>query len=89
MIPIAEWAARGYPGSVNGTTGKVNGAPPYDDWRTTPPPARRICSVPTCISPHYARGWCAKHYKNQLARGNRTGRWPSIPSSPYIKLADR
>ena len=68
MIPIAEWAARGYPGSVNGTTGKVNGARPYDDWRTTPAKPRQVCSASECDRLAVIKGQCWKHNANRLYR---------------------
>lgn len=33
---------------------------------------KKICSMPGCERPHYARGYCEKHYQRIVARGDAT-----------------
>ncbi len=62
----------------------------YRDWTTTPRMPRPVCSEPSCdrLSVN-RRGWCWKHYNNQLLRVHAGRKWPAIPMRPYVKMAER
>jgi len=49
--------------------------------------SRRHCSEEDCDRPHYARGWCALHYKRWLRTGRTAG--PQPPSTCDVVGCER
>lgn len=49
--------------------------------------AKGTCSYEDCDGPHYARGWCLKHYYRWKRTGDPAGRKPADPLI-YIERTD-
>lgn len=54
---------------------------------SAPTTAKKVCAIPDCDAPHYARGWCHRHYQRWYAHGDPTATHkpgPAPGGSPVV-----